>query len=720
MVTAAGHGAVERVARVAGLKDFRTPTLEAVERRRLQLWALTIVLLGSVAVGLVVVVFGRDFQPPAWVTPTTTRVGFLVLISLFCAYAIEKELQLRRLTVLLVDERVVTAALTNRVRELSTLLEAGRAINLDLDLDEVLERILRCAVDLLEGRDASIMLVHAEDELSTVYTLGPSGARGARVRVGKGIAGRVAETREPLLIQGRLDHADYVREEGVAQSGGSAMSAPLVHRGNLLGVLNLNASPDRFYTEHDLRALSLFAEQAAMAVANAQLFEAQRLIASQSSYQAFHDPLTHMPNRARFLARLRHALAHARGSRRVALLFVDLDDFKRINDSLGHLAGDEVLVAFAERLRGTIRSIDAVARFGGDEFAVMVEGVSSAEEAAMTAESLLAVLEEPLPLAGRELRLTASIGISLQGPGGHTAEELLQSADTALHAAKERGKRAVASFAESMHADVLRRLDLEGELRMAMERGEIRVHYQPILRLTDRRAVALEALLRWQHPRRGLLAAASFVSFAEQAGVLRELDLWALGEACRMGVAVAHLGDARSRLAVHVNLLPTRLHEPAIVERIASVLASTGLPPERLVLEITESAVVGEADAVVARLTSIRDLGVRIALDDFGTGYSSLAYLRRFPVHTIKIDRAFTEELDEVPAQGGLVQAIVKFGQSLGLRVIAEGVERESQVTALLDLGCSLAQGYHLAEPVAAEDVAGYLAGRRPVGGADP
>jgi diguanylate cyclase (GGDEF)-like protein len=419
--------------------------------------------------------------------------------------------------------------------------------------------------------------------------------------------------------------------------------------------------------------------------------------------------LTHLPNRVRFLARLRHALAHVRRDRHVALLFLDLDDFKVINDSLGHLAGDEVLVGLADRLRAAIRSADGVARFGGDEFAVLLEGVGSAEEAAMMAEGILAALERPFPLAGRDLRLTASIGIALQGPGGHTAEELLQSADTALHAAKERGKRAVAAFAESMHADVLRRLDLESELRRAVERGQIQVHYQPIVRLPERRVVALEALLRWNHPRRGLLPAASFVSFAEQAGVLRELDLWALGEACRLGEELADYGDARSRLAMHVNLLPTRLQEPGVVERVAAVLAESGMRAGRLVLEITESAVVGEAEGVVAHLTALRDLGVRIALDDFGTGYSSLAYLRRFPVHTIKIDRAFTDELDDGATQGDLVQAIVKFGQSLGLRVIAEGVERESQVRCLLDLGCFLAQGYHLAEPLPADAIVAYL-----------
>ncbi len=703
----------ERAARIAGLRSFRTPTLEAVEQRRLQLWVITVLLLGSAALGLIVLAFHREIGPPSWLEPRVAQVGFLALIALFCAYALEKELQLRRLTALLVAERVLTAELTSRVQELTTLLEAGRAINLDLDLDEVLERILRCAIDLLGGRDASIMLLHGEDELSTVYAVGRSGARGARVRVGKGIAGRVAASREPVLVSGQLAHEDYVVHPTIDPPPASAMSAPLIHRGEIVGVLNLNARQERHYTEHDLRAVGLFAEQAAVAVANAQLFEAQRLLASQSSYQALHDPLTRLPNRTRFLDRLRGALGRPHGARRAALLFVDLDDFKRINDSLGHMIGDEVLTAFADRLKGSIRTGDSVARFGGDEFSVLVEAVRTTEEAAMVAEGILAVLQEPFEAAGRQVRLTASIGIALEGPAGSTAEELLRSADTALHAAKERGKSSVAVYTEAMHADVLRRLDLESELRRGVEAGEVQVHYQPIFRLDERRPVAVEALLRWHHPERGLLPASSFVAFAEQAGVLRELDLWALREACRLAVLMP-AGAGAHPLSLHVNLLPTRLHEPSIVRRIADVLAETGLHPGRLVLEITESAVVGEAEPVATRLTEIRDLGVRLALDDFGTGYSALSHLRTFPVHGIKIDRTFTNGLDEDPSQRSLVRAIVKFGLSLGLRVVAEGVEREAQVTALRDLGCNRAQGYHLCEALAAEELLAYLAAPRP------
>ena len=719
MAKTAPRSSVERAARVAGLRSFRTPTLEAVEQRRLQLWVLTVLLLLALAVALLVLAFRPEVATPAWLTPRAAQLSLLVLISLFCVYAIEKELQLRRLTALLVAEKVLTAELTGRVGELTALLESGRAINLDLELDEVLERILRGAVDLLDGRDASIMLAQGEDELATVHAVGRSGARGARVRVGEGIAGRVAQTGEPLLIHGKLDHGDeYLDDEAIDPPAESAMSTPLLHRGRLLGVINLNASPGRRYTEHDLRALALFGEQAAVAVANAQLFEAQRLIASQSSYRAQHDPLTRLPNRDRFLDRVRQALAYPpAGLRRPALLFLDLDDFKRINDSLGHAAGDQVLVAFAERLRAANRAGDTISRFGGDEFALLVEGVRSAEEAAMVAEGVLGVLDDPFAVGGREIALTGSMGIALSDPGGTSAEELLHSADVALHAAKERGKGGLAVFSEGMRAESVRRLDLESELRRAVERSEIEVHYQPIFALADRRVVAAEALLRWRHPDRGLLPAGAFVSFAEQIGVLRDLDLKVLSEACALGRELSGPAFRRTPPAMNVNLLPTRLDDPDIVERVAGVLSATGLEPGRLVLEITERAMIAEAGPA-GRLSRLCGLGVRLALDDFGTGYSSLSHLRRFPVYAIKIDRTFTDGLDADPAQLALVRAIVKFGHRLGLLVIAEGVERPAQVHSLRSLGCSLAQGFELCGPLPATDLLAYVAAQRGRAGA--
>ncbi len=716
------QGLVVRAARVAGLSSFETPTLDGVERRRLQLWLLASTVLLTVASALVLFAFRRDLEPPVWLTGRVAQFGLLGLILLFCAYAIEKELQLRRLTELLIREQVLVAALTNRLREVSTLLEAGKAINLGLDLDDVLDTIARCARELLDARDASIMLAAGRRELRTVATSGESGAVGARARLGHGIAGRVAATREPLLISGELDHSAPGLRLVEPPAPESAMSVPLIHRDSLLGVLNVNAPTGQAYTEHDLRALSVFGEQAASAIANAQLYQAQRLMASQKLFQALHDPLTRLPNRALFLERVTRAIGRQRREdQRVAIVLLDLDDFKRINDSLGHAAGDEVLIGFAERVRSSLRSTDTVARFGGDEFGILVEQVSSQEEAVMAAERLLGVLEEPFVVGDRAVGLTGSVGIAIEVPGETTQEELLRNADTALHTAKEKGRRLIVVFERAMHARALKRLDLESELRRALERGELAVHYQPICRLRDLRTVAVEALVRWQHPERGLLPASAFVPFAENAGILGEIDRWVLGEACRVGARLPRFrsgpagrpaesqGNGEGGIQVNVNLSPTRLHARAVVDQVQDALRRFDLPPQLLTLEITEGAVLQDAQEAEEQLHRLKGLGVRLALDDFGTGYSSLNYVRRFPVDALKIDRVFVDGISRDHGTTALVEAIVKLGHGLSLEVVAEGIERTAQVDELLELDCRLGQGWLLAKALTEDDLFRFL-----------
>lgn len=713
----AAPGLMERAAGIVGLSSFETPTLEAVERRRLQLWFLSSTLLIATAVGFLLFAFRVELAPPPWLTGRVGQIGFLGLIILFCAYSIEKELQLRRLTELLVREQVLTAALTNRLREVSTLLEAGKAINLGLDLDDVLSTILGCAQELLDGRDASIMLTAGRRELRTVSTRGASSAMGARVGFGEGIAGRVALTREPLLIRGVVEHS-RPWAEGTAPPD-SAMSVPLVHRDNLLGVLNINAKESRIFTDHDLRALTLFGEQAAAAIANAQLYQAQRLMASQKLFQALHDPLTRLPNRALFLEQVTRALARQRRhDQRVAILLLDLNDFKRINDSLGHAAGDEVLIAFADRLRSSLRSTDTVARFSSDEFVVLVEDVHTQEEAVAAAERLLRLLDASFAVGDREVRLTGCVGIALEVPGETNQEELLRSADTALHAAKRKGKGLIVTFERAMHAQALKRLDLEGELRGALDRGELSIHYQPICRLRDLHPVALEALVRWQHPERGLLPAAAFVPFAEHAGILGEIDRWVLREACRTAARLPDLWNGGD-LQINVNLSPSRLHDPSLADQVERTLGETGLTPSRLTLEITEGSVLDDADVAEVELHRLKALGVHLALDDFGTGYSSLSYVRRFPVDTVKIDRVFVDGLSRDQGTTALVEAIVKLGNGLSLEVVAEGIERYTQVEDLLALDCRLGQGWLLSKPLDREALIEFLVGgeRQPASG---
>ena len=679
-----------RAARIAGLRGFDTPSLATIERRRLHLWILTVVLLVSLAAALALLAAGA-VATPSWLSPREAQIALLLLTALFCAYALDRELTLRRLTHLLIEERVLTAALTNRVSELSALLDAGRALNLDLDLRQVLSSILASAIELLEAKDASVMLVRSGNELQTVATAGLSLARGARATFGRGIAGRVAESREPLLINGLME-PDGGRD-GPSRPE-SAMCTPLIHRGSVLGVLNVNAPSGRRYTEHDLRALSFFAEQAAVAIANAQLLEKERLTATQGIFRALHDSLTNLPNRALFRERLRHAQARRRGTdERLAVLFMDLEDFKAVNDRHGHPTGDRVLIEVADRLRAICRRGETLARFGGDEFAILLDGVASEEAAEPIAERFLACLAEPLRFGELEIELSARLGVVLETPGWTTIDEIMAGADAALRAARLRGAPIV--YGPPIEGRSGSDPDLRADIARALDEEQFEIHYQPIVLLHSREVVAFEALLRWRHPELGLLSAESFIEEAERSGLLPTIDLWTLEQACRCAVGI----ESPRPVRVHVNLVPTRLHYPQTVDLVTEILAKSQLPPERLVLEITENHLLLDIESAKARLESLRGLGVQIALDDFGTGYSSLSYLRSLPVTMVKMDRLFIQGLASPGPATPLVEAILRFGQGLALDVIAEGIENEEQLTILLDLGCTLGQGFLLSHP---------------------
>jgi diguanylate cyclase (GGDEF)-like protein len=705
-----GGSLTERAARIAGLHGFETPTLEAVEQRRFQLWVLTLSLLLALAVALATSTFWREVQPPSWINPRIVQWGLIGIVVLFCCYAIEKELHLRRLTQLLIEERVLTAALTNRLREVSTLLEAAKAMNLVLDLQEVLETILECAHELLASHDGSIMLVHGEDELRTVCASGHSGARGARLRFGEGIAGRVANTREPLLITGIIDPNRRLRGPEAHPPPTSSLSVPLIHRDTLLGVLNVNAPEGRTYNEHQLRALSLFGEQAAAAIANARLYEEQRLLASQNVYQALHDLLTNLPNRGLFVDRVTHALSRRRRKDQLlALLFLDLDDFKLINDSLGHSAGDEVLITFADRLRSCVRSGDAIARFGGDEFAVLVEDVSSVASAVATAERIMALFTEPYTVGGRSVWLRASIGVALESLAASSAEALLRNADTAKNVAKSQGKGRIVVFEQAMHTDAVRRFELEAELQHALEHQQLTVHFQPVFALMPSRVVGVEALIRWHHLQRGLLPAAAFLPLAEQSGLMGEIDRWVLREACEIVQGLRTEVPLTAPLSVSVNISSTHLQEEILIDEVEEVLRVTGIEAERLVLEITESAILIDTEKTSAHLNRLKALGVKLALDDFGTGYSSLSHLRRFPVDVVKIDRVFIDGIATDRGAHALVQAIVRLGRGLNIDVVAEGIEQQSQADALLHLRCPFGQGWFLCEALPRDSLVSFL-----------
>jgi diguanylate cyclase (GGDEF)-like protein len=687
----------EPAASVAELSALTAPTLAGIERRRLQLWILAAVLLVVLVVALALLTVWLRLPTPSWLTAEALLTGLVVLVLLFAAYAIDKELRLRRLTQQLLDECVLASALTNRLHEVNTLLAAAKAMKEVLDLDGVLNIILDSALELLAGHDGSIMLVHGEDELRTVCTAGTSLARGARVRFGEGVAGSVAASREPVLITGALERdARHLVVQG-ARVPSSAISLPLVHHDALLGVLNINAAGGRTFTEHDLRALALFGDHAAGAIANARLFEEQRLLASQNLFQALHDPLTSLPNRVLLIDRLERALARRhRAGRTIGLLFLDIDDFKAVNDRFGHAGGDELLVAFAGRLRACLRAGDTVARFGGDEFAILVDELSSPRDAVITAERLLRQLAQPFAIADSEVALSASIGVAVEGAGGASAAELLRNADAAKGEAKQAGKGRVTEFRDRMQADGLKVLDLEVDLRGALERGEICGHFQPVVELRTGRVVAYEALARWHHPKRGLLPAASFIPLAASLGLLGAVDRKVLHQTCLAARALAARLSPGDAVPVHFNLALSRLREAGVVPEIAGILAESGVTGGQLVFEIAEEAVLRDSAGISARLADLKGLGVRLALDGFGTRYASLSQLQHFPFDTVKIDRVFIDGLGHDRAAHSLVQAIVRLADSLAIAVIAEGIERKAQADALLQLGCRYGQGWLL------------------------
>jgi diguanylate cyclase (GGDEF)-like protein len=464
-----------------------------------------------------------------------------------------------------------------------------------------------------------------------------------------------------------------------------------------------------FGTE-DTRLFETFASHAAILLENDRLEQSVsdlEELREQLHRQAYHDALTGLPNRAYFTERVASAIAK-QGDRPPAVLFLDLDDFKTINDSLGHHAGDELLVAAASRVRAAVRGGDVPARLGGDEFAVLANGATVAEIAEI-ADRLVAALDAPFVIEGRTVSVHASVGVAF-GAGVTNADELLRNADVAMYSAKQGGKRRHVTYEPKMHVRVRHRQELVSALELAVKRGEIEVHYQPIVDLVTGRMVAVEALARWDRPAKGLVAPASFVPLADEIGLMVDIGRDVLRAACRQVRSWQHTFSGCEDLAVNVNLSPTELHGRALAQEVSEILDETGLAPDRLVLEITESGVMHNPSEARATMRALRELGVSLALDDFGTGHSSLAHLRDFPIDTLKIAREFVSGLPDGLVDVAFVETIVRLASSLDLQVVAEGVESIDQTKIVAGLGCNLGQGYHFGAPVGPIGVAGYLA----------
>jgi diguanylate cyclase (GGDEF)-like protein len=435
----------------------------------------------------------------------------------------------------------------------------------------------------------------------------------------------------------------------------------------------------------------------------------QKRLESDLAHLAFHDTLTGLANRALFHDRVNQALARTeRSDNYVAVLFLDLDNFKMINDSLGHSAGDELLQVVASSLAGSLRKSDTAARLGGDEFAVLIEDASSREEVMHMAERIMETLRQPVVVTGQELRSTVSMGITF-GIKGHTGDQLLRNADLAMYLAKAQGKDRIEEFQDQMHVAIVQRLELETDLRRAVLSEELRVHYQPIFNLDSGAIVGFEALVRWQHPTQGLLQPIAFIPFAEEIGFIQNIDRFVLTEACTQACRWQSLGLAPVGLLMSVNLSAREISDSSIRESVSLSLLETGFEPSNLILEITESALLRDLEATIRNLESLKSLGLSIAVDDFGTGFSSFSHLEQLPIDILKVDRSFVATINEHEGRPSLAPAIVQLAHTLGLIAIAEGVESPDQVTPLRDLKCALAQGYHLGIPLDAAETEGLL-----------
>jgi diguanylate cyclase (GGDEF)-like protein len=553
-----------------------------------------------------------------------------------------------------------------------------------------------CALWLVDPDDPSELVMAAAQDTEGVETLRP----GTRVPAAMGAAGRAMLEGTVVAI------GDYRDEPGrlpqlEATGVRSVLAAPVHEHGSVIGSLVVSSrTRTNAFSDVEREMLTLFAEQASVALAAARTANSMR--------QAFNDALTGLPNRALLLDRMELALARAeRSGRDVTVLFLDLDGFKLINDSLGHVAGDRLLIEVARRLKECVGPTETAARLGGDEFAILLADLDDPARAVDVAARVIAALDPPFTLVGREVFARASIGIAC---GRQAPEDLLRYADVAMYRAKREGGDRYRVFEPAMHAAVVDRLELEADLRGALARDELVLHFQPIVDLETERLEGVEALVRWNHPARGLVAPVDFVPLAEETGLIVSLDRWVMAEACRHAARWAERFGSAAPAWVSVNLSGRHLLDGSFEEDVVSALRAAQLEPCRLTLEITETVLVQDVGLAIERLQRLKELGVRVAIDDFGTGYSSLRYVGRFPADFLKIAKPFVDGVHDDEKDAALARTIVTLGRSLGMQPVAEGVERAAQLEALRELGSVYGQGYLFARPLPVDGLERLLA----------
>ncbi len=634
-----------------------------------------------------------------------------------------------------------------------TLLEVGRLIATGLSREAVFETLREAGESLLRGEECVIMAVPPDGAITDVRTV--AGATDPGIEDYLQAMALEAMGKGEILIYSFEAHQHDPLQTRLAFSGiRSALCAPIMVRGRPVGCFYVaHRRISGLFGEDERRLAGFIATLGGAALENAagfaaaqelasslkrrtsqledanrrldysvkeltNAYERERQIAGQLNHMAFHDSLTNLPNRVLLSESVEHAVRRAQRSKTsLAVLFLDLDDFKTINDSLGHGVGDELLISVAQRLRGCVRDADTAARISGDEFAILLEDVDHPDGAARSAERILEALQPPFTLAGTEVFVRASIGIAL-GPvesRSDQASELLRNADLAMYMAKSEKKGGYRFFAPGMHAGLLARLELKADLERALGQRDFTIHYQPIVSLVQGTIDGLEALIRWRHPTRGLMNPSEFLPLAEETGLVRPVGHWVLREACRQGVEWQRRVGDRMPLTISVNLSPSELLEPELVQQVATALRDSGLRPDRLILELTESVFMQDTDATMERLSGLKRLGVKLAIDDFGTGYSSLGYLQRFPLDRIKVAKQFVDDVSKGAGDSALTRAIIKLGETFELETVAEGIEQPAQLMRLREIGCKLGQGHYFARALPADEIGELLCDPTPV-----
>jgi diguanylate cyclase (GGDEF)-like protein len=580
------------------------------------------------------------------------------------------------------------------------------------DINELAQEASRIVVDVLEIDYGGVMkLLPDGEELLLVAAVGlPEQLIGEtrvpadyRSQSGYALASGNAIVVDDWSAETRFQQSELQSKQGMQ----SAAIILIGGKEEPFGILGAGSRALHGFTQQDVNFMQAIANVLANAIE-------RRRTEEQTQHEALHDGLTGLPNRSLFLDRLEHALSvAARRQTEIAVLFLDLDQFKLVNDSMGHAAGDELLAAVAPRIEQALRPGDTVARFGGDEFAVLAEDVVDERGATRIAERIAEALTRPFILRDREHFVSASIGISI-GSGAEEPEGLIRDADAALYRAKDHGRGGYEIFDEVMRSRVIEHMQTENDLRRALQRQEFVLHYQPVVRLHDGSIASMEALLRWDHPERGLIGPLGFIPVAEESRLIVPIGRWVIEQACRQAADWQELQPDSAPISVAVNLSARQLADPALIAHVEGSIRANGIEPSTLWLELTETTLLDDTVYVERTLGALRALGVHLVLDDFGVGFSSLGYLKRLPLSMVKLDRTFVENVTDNPHDAAIVRAVTDMAETIGIGVVAEGVETEEQVRVARDLGCGYAQGFHFAEPVPASYVERLIAGPIP------